>query len=259
MVWKKQEILDEIRRRAEENGGVPLGWTRFKRVTGMRLFAWYGKYWRRWSEATAAAGLTPNTMSRKYSDEQLFESLVVCIRALGRYPVPADLLIRRQNDTGFPSLTAFRRLGNRPEIIRKLVDYCSTKHAKKEDACASSSYDDVLTICVPLLEELAAQPKPRKRNGRKPGNKPKPRSGFVYLFESAGLYKIGFSYDVLRRGRELSWLLPEKGKLVHVIRTNDPRGIEAYWHGRFQGKRAHAEWFHLNERDVEAFKSLRTM
>lgn len=259
MCTDKQRILDEIRKRADENGGVPMGWKKFSRVTGMRLFEWYGKYWKRWSEATAAAGLTPNTKTQRISDEHLFESLVSCIRELGRYPVVAELLIRGRNQPGFPSTTAFKnRFGNRPDIIRKLIDYCQSR---PEDVRAS--YDDVLQICQPLLKELDEQPKKRRKpNARKPGPKKKerkPRHGYVYLFESAGLFKIGCSYDVLRRGRDLSWLLPDRGSLVHVIRTEDPHGIEAYWHSRFAGKRMHSEWFRLSPEDVHAFQKWREM
>ena len=41
----KQHILDEIRRTAEENGGVPLGLDRFVVATGIKEFDWRGRYW----------------------------------------------------------------------------------------------------------------------------------------------------------------------------------------------------------------------
>jgi hypothetical protein len=47
----KDYILEEIKCTAEGNGGVPLGWRRFAKETGIKDGDWIGKYWARCSDA----------------------------------------------------------------------------------------------------------------------------------------------------------------------------------------------------------------
>lgn len=83
--------------------------------------------------------------------------------------------------------------------------------------------------------------------------------GAVYMLKLGRHYKIGKSFRVPQRHREIAIELPQKPDVIHVITTDDPSGIELYWHTRFAAKRTNGEWFALTREDIRAFKRRRFM
>lgn len=83
---------------------------------------------------------------------------------------------------------------------------------------------------------------------------PRPR-GIVYLLKGGGHYKIGKTKDFAKRLDQIELQLPWPVEVIHKIETDDPDGIETYWHKRFSGKRKNGEWFELSDEDVAVFRS----
>jgi hypothetical protein len=235
----REHIIREIQRTAKANGGVALGWRRFEAETGIRFYDWRGKFWTRWSDAVREAGFEPNRMSEPYDDRILLEKLVLLTRSLGHVPTYGELLFATRNDAAFPSETAFRRLGSRPECASRVIAFCQANHGN-EDVAA-------------LWRHVAAteQPTDDEESDSAP-----PGFGYVYLLKhgSRREYKIGRTNNPMRREGEVGIQLPEKLQPIHYIKTDDPAGVENYWHTRFASKRKKGEWFALTAEDVRAFK-----
>jgi len=236
----KQHILEEIRRTARANEGIALGWRRFETETGIKYLDWYGKFWTRWGDAVREAGLQANRMGEPFEDQFLLEKLVGLTRQIGRVPVQGDILMARRKDSAFPSEKAFRRFGSKTERVARVIAYCD----------ANAGCEDVAGLWrqIPVQDEEAYEV-----------TRSKEVFGFVYLTKSGRFYKIGKTNAAGRRERELAIQLPEKASTVHVIKTDDPSGIEAYWHNRFGAKRHHGEWFTLTADDIHAFKRRKFM
>ncbi len=55
---------------------------------------------------------------------------------------------------------------------------------------------------------------------------------------------------------KLTAKMPEPPVQIHTIKTDDPFGVEAYWHRKFASKQIdrNSEWFQLSPADVRAFR-----
>lgn len=146
----------------------------------------------------------------------------------------------RSNDSELPDKKAFTRLGTKEQLAEKVLEYCKDK----------DGYADVVELCLPVLKKSDDEESVDEEND-------KAAMGEVYLFKSGRHYKIGKTNDTVRRGNELRIQLPEKMDLIHSIKTDDPSGVESYWHRRFESKHMNGEWFDLNSADVKAFKRWR--
>jgi len=235
--FTKQDILNAIQTTAKENGSAPLGRERFIKETDISEYQ-LNKFWRRWSEAQQEAGFEPNTLNAAHDIDFLKESMVSLIRELDRFPTSPDLRLKRHQDHNFPDQKTFDRLGKKKEKVQKVMEYAE-----------QNGYSDVVSICAPILEQQLVNGNDEVGSGEIVGE--------VYLFKSGRYYKIGKTSDTVRQGTELRIQLPEKLDLIHSIKTDDPSGVETYWHRRFESKRMNGEWFDLNSSDLKAFKRWR--
>lgn len=234
----KQQIVAEIRRIAAKNDGRPPGIRGFSNETGLSRSSWEGMYWSKWSDALSEAGFAPNKRNPKFEDDAIFEMLVTVCRHYGRRPSVADMrLFRRTVSPEFPIESIRGRIG-----VDKLWAAFRNWLDKQP-----SNFDDVIIL---LGEPVSAEVE--ESFGAELGMST--ADGYVYLLKSGDHYKIGRSDDIERRVKEVRTQMPESLVLTHTIRTDDPSGIERYWHERFQNQRANGEWFKLSRAEVLAFK-----
>jgi hypothetical protein len=240
---KKAHILDEIRRMAAANGGVALGEARFEAETGIKRRDWYGIHWARWGDAIQEAGLTPNRLNTAFEEDKLLGSYARYAQELGHLPTAGELRLKRRADAEFPSWNTFDRFGTKVELLKRV-----RKHYQ-----ANANLANVIVFCDEYLLTADADSE---------DDEPEADEvviGSVYLIKSGRFYKIGKSNSAGRREYELSIQLPERAEKVHEIRTDDPTGIEDYWHRRFAHKRLNGEWFNLGAADIAAFKRRKFM
>lgn len=240
-VVKKEHILKELRRTAGLNGGVPLGRSVFFKETGIRESDWKGKFWVRWSDVVREAGLEPNQKQSAFSEIFLIEKFIALMRELGRFPIVAELRMKKQSDATMPNSKVYARFGSKAQLAAKILDYCNVR----------AGYEDVARMCSEIANKHSDD---GDSDSESEGS-----HGFAYLVKSGRFYKIGRSNAAGRREYEIGLQLPESLRTVHVIRTDDAAGIEEYWHKRFAAKRKNGELFALESADVAAFRRRKFM
>lgn len=226
---EKALVISAIRKAAADNGGLPPAEATFRQATGFPGFTWRGKYWARWTDALSEAGFSSHRRAGK-DDESLLSKLAEAVRDYQRIPTIVEMTHYARTHPGFPSqVTLVRRFETKHNLIDRLRRWAESK----------PEMADIAVFCS------------RERN-RKVRRDELPA---VYLFRSGEFFKIGWSNTLAKRIEDLQSGLPELAELVHVIRTPDPRGVEALWHRRFSARRVKGEWFRLTPDDVAAFCS----
>jgi Meiotically up-regulated gene 113 len=239
----KEHILSEIRRTAAANGGIALGRDKFAAETGIKPSDWLGKHWARWGDAVREAGLAPKEMQAARTDEDLLSHLAALVRSLGHFPVTNEIRMKARSDAGFPWHNTFAKFGSKAKLAARLQQYCLERgEGDIAEMCATiAQLKDEPTSDTQDLEARAV--------------------GYVYMVRHGARheYKIGRTNNPLRREGELRIELPEVLTPIHKIETDDPAGIERYWHMRFSNKRKQGEWFELSAADVRAFRRWRNI
>jgi Meiotically up-regulated gene 113 len=240
-LMKKEHIIAEIRRTAALNGGVPLGRLVFFKETGIKESDWKGKFWVRWNDAVREAGFKPNQKQTAFSEQFLIEKFIALMRELGRFPIVAELRMKKLSDGNMPNSNVYGRFGAKAQLAAKIREYCDGR----------KGYEDVAAMCSTIATD--------QMSDTETDPKSKENLGFVYLMKSGRFYKIGRSNAAGRREYEIAIQLPESLRTLHAIRTDDAVGIEEYWHKRFAAKRKKGEWFDLTAADVAAFRRRKFM
>lgn len=232
----KEQILSEIRRVATERGGK-VSLRAFLADTGIPERQILGKYWVRWNDALAEAGIATSRFSRPRIEEtSVIAAIAELLERLQKWPTGNELSLERRRNGAFPSLNVIRRLSKETSLPSKLVDYCA-------------GHENLSTAARIATERMKAErSEPTVRACA-------PITGYVYMMRSGRRYKIGRTTSPSRRHREVRLDLPDPTTVVHSIPTDDPVGIEAYWHNRFSSKRIRdTEFFTLDACDIAAFK-----
>jgi hypothetical protein len=236
---QRQEIIRLIRSIAASSGGKPPGEKKFKTETGIGPSQWKYRIWQKWSDALAEAGFDRLTWVSRFDDEKVLEDVLMLAKRLGSFPNSSQLQFEALNNADFVSYKAIIRRWSISELAMAL-----RKFAEERGESAVVAASD---------RAIAAYSK----RGRAPSDdqsQPSNSFAYVYLMKYGNDYKIGRTSSKARRAREVQIELPNETLLVHAILTDDPVGVEAYWHRRFADQRGNGEWFRLRPADVAAFK-----
>jgi hypothetical protein len=243
----KEFIISEIQRTATD--GKAIGQERFTSETGIKTHEWRGKYWSRWSDALIEAGFSQNDWNSAHEQDFVIESVLRLARKLGKFPTRYEIGLARKTDPSLPAYDALSRLGTRSEVREKLLAFCTD----------NPDFADLDELVRSMHVPASVKPSTANEVTESIAN------GYVYLVGAQEAFKIGSTRAPYRRVAEIANQSASGAELLHLIATDDPEGIEKYWHRRFDDKRIKGlnkqsgEWFALSSDDIRAFKRRKTM
>jgi Meiotically up-regulated gene 113 len=190
-----------------------------------------------WNTLLTELGLTTRRFAPPQRDPTASVGAIAeLIRQLQRWPTEDEFRRERAKNDAIPSVAFIRKLRRSGELAKLIAPL-----AKADPS-------------TPALQLLASE-EPRDEEHLDTKASRDRVQGYVYMLRSGRRYKIGKSTDPSRRFREVRLELPDETVQVHTIATDDPSGIEAYWHRRFAAKRVRGtEFFELDANEVRAFK-----
>lgn len=230
----REQILDAYKAFAARTKGAPPGKRQFlKAYPELNDHVFRSGFWRSWKAFQLDAGIAPNAKVQRLPDRPILEGLARLTRKLGRVPTTDDIAFARKSDNTIPS----------EATVRKRAPTDAARAALLQEFCASSAeWADVLGLIKPALQVAAARPNTQH--------------AVVYLMQHGKRFKVGKSVDLDERLRNAKTWITD-ARYLWYIETDDPFGVEKYWHGRFKAKSLGGEWFRLSNDDVAAFKKWR--
>jgi Meiotically up-regulated gene 113 len=233
---RRADIIRLVKEIAAKDGAAP-GQKKFAAETGIKEHVWRGKMWRAWGEALADAGFTANEWTSAIPTEEIFDAVADLATRLGRFPTLTYMQMEHTANPSFPAHKAVARTGSMLEVATAI------RMRVERDGSAT-----LVELADKYLASLRARPK------SDPVGDEADDIGHVYLIRYGKDFKIGRTSSVVRRSRQVQVELPDATELVHSILTDDPAGVEAYWHRRFADHRGNGEWFRLPQKAVASFK-----
>lgn len=232
---EKAQVISRLIQLASERGGH-IGFRAFTDATGMSERWLRDQPWfQGWNALLTEAGLATKTFKvDRIPSQEIAKAVAELITRSGRWPTEDQLRRERAQNADFPSAGIISPIRKTGELARLIVELGAVEPTFARAA------------------EVAAKHQLQPPDTATVDEKVK---GYVYMLRSGRSYKVGKSVDPSRRFREVRLELPDETNQVHAIATDDPSGIEAYWHKRFSEKRVrNTEFFLLTAEDVRAFK-----
>lgn len=233
----KDEAKRLILNLAERDGGK-VSFRRFIQEAGIpeqriRKAEWFLG----WNPLLEELGIATGTFYRdRTPDDEVASSVANLIVRLGRWPTEDEFAREKKLNNTFPDLSIVRRAKRSGTLWSILRIYNADDPAYE------------------VVRKLAESQRPDDKADNVTCDTGRVQ-GHVYMMKAGRRYKIGYTNSPSRRHREVSVNVPDRTDLVHTIETDDPRGIEGYWHRRFAEKQVRGtEWFELDADDIRAFK-----